>query len=161
MMAIDAQKLQGQWNQLRGKVKEKWGQLTDDELQIHGGNIDQLVGRIQKKTGEGREAVEAFLAELTTQGSSAVGTAAETARGYARQAGDQVREGYDRAADYAHDRYQRARGMVRHQPAVSMMTAFAVGLGIGVAVGLALRAQRPANHPAGWLPSWSTDWLKA
>jgi uncharacterized protein YjbJ (UPF0337 family) len=160
-MAIDAQKLQGQWDQIRGKVKEKWGQLTDDELQIHGGNIDQLVGRIQKKTGEGREAVESFLTALTTQGSSAVGTAAGAARGYARQAGEQVREGYDRTADYARDRYQRAKGLVRHQPTVSLTTAFAVGLAIGVAVGWTLRAQRPASQPAGWLPSWSTDWLKS
>jgi uncharacterized protein YjbJ (UPF0337 family) len=159
-MAIDAQKLQGQWDQVRGKVKEKWGQLTDDELQIHGGNIDQLVGRIQKKTGEGREAVEAFLAGLTTQGSSAVGTAAGAARGFARQAGEQAREGYDRAAEYARDGYQRAEGLVRHQPALSLTTAFAFGLAIGVAVGLTLRPQRPASQPAGWLPSWSTDWLK-
>ena len=42
---INAQELQGQWNQIRGQVKQKWGQLTDDDLQIHGGNIDQLVGK--------------------------------------------------------------------------------------------------------------------
>jgi uncharacterized protein YjbJ (UPF0337 family) len=78
-MAIDAQKLQGQWDQIRGKVKEKWGQLTDDELRIHGGNIDQLVGRIEKNTGEGREAIESFLTALMTKGSSAAGGAAEVA----------------------------------------------------------------------------------
>ena len=42
-MAINAQELQGQWNNLRGQVKQKWGQLTDDDLQIHQGNVDQLV----------------------------------------------------------------------------------------------------------------------
>ena len=73
-MTINAQELQGQWNTLRGKVKEKWGQLSDDDLQIHGGNIDQLVGRIQQKTGEGRESVERFLNDLTSKGSSAVST---------------------------------------------------------------------------------------
>jgi uncharacterized protein YjbJ (UPF0337 family) len=138
-MAFDAQKLEGEWNQLRGKVKEKWGQLTDDELQIQGGNIGQLVGRIQQKTGEGREAVEAFLTGLLAQGSSAVSDVAEAAGGYAQQAGHQVREGY-----------QRAKGVVRHQPAVSITTAFAVGLAIGVAVGWTLRSQTPARHPAGW-----------
>ncbi len=35
-MAINAQELQGQWTKLRGQVKEKWGQLTDDDLQIQG-----------------------------------------------------------------------------------------------------------------------------
>lgn len=40
-MAINAQELQGQWNELRGKVKEKWGQLSDDDLTVQGGNFDQ------------------------------------------------------------------------------------------------------------------------
>ena len=77
-MAINAQELQGQWNRLRGQVKEKWGQLTDDDLQIQGGNIDQLVGRIQQKTGEGREAIEKFLNDLTSRGGSAVAQATES-----------------------------------------------------------------------------------
>jgi uncharacterized protein YjbJ (UPF0337 family) len=47
-MAIDPRKLREQRNELRGRVKEKWGQLTDDELTIRGGDFDRLVGRIQK-----------------------------------------------------------------------------------------------------------------
>ena len=66
-MAINAQELQGQWNNLRGRVKERWGQLTDDDLQIQGGNVDQLVGRIQQRTGEGRESIEKFLNDLTAR----------------------------------------------------------------------------------------------
>ncbi|MHC5543451.1 CsbD family protein, partial [Singulisphaera rosea] len=85
-MAINAQELQGQWNKLRGQVKEHWGQLTEDDLQIHGGNVDQLVGRIQQKTGEGREAIEKFLTDLTSKGSSAIAQAAEAVGGYAQQA---------------------------------------------------------------------------
>lgn len=48
---IDKQSLAGNWNQLRGKLKEKWGKLTDDDLRQFSGNVDQLVGRIQSKTG--------------------------------------------------------------------------------------------------------------
>ena len=66
-MAINTQELQGQWNQLRGQVKQKWGQLTDDDLQIQGGNVDQMVGRIQQRTGEGREVIEKYLTELTSR----------------------------------------------------------------------------------------------
>ncbi|MBV8233105.1 MAG: CsbD family protein, partial [Planctomycetaceae bacterium] len=76
-MAINAQELQGQWNTLRGRLKERWGQLTDDDLQIQDGNVDQLVGRIQQKTGEAREAIENFLTELTSRGGSALSQATE------------------------------------------------------------------------------------
>ena len=64
---INAQEMQGKWNKIRGQVKQKWGQLTDDDLTFQSGNVDQLVGRIQQKTGEGREAIEKFLGELTSR----------------------------------------------------------------------------------------------
>src|SRR3954451_13691337 len=100
-MAINAQELQGQWNKLRGQVKEKWGQLTDDDLQIQGGNVDQLVGRIQPRTGGGQEATESFLTGLTSRGSSAIAQAAESVSQYASQAGDRLREHYGDLSDKA------------------------------------------------------------
>src|SRR5271166_6449452 len=93
---VNTQVLQGQWNQVRGQLKKKWGQLTEDDLKFTNGNIDQLVGRIQHKTGEAREAIEGFLDELTSQGASAISHAAESARNYASYASDQVRENYNR-----------------------------------------------------------------
>lgn len=63
----NSQVLAGQWNQVRGQIKKRWGQLTDDDLKLVDGNIDQLVGRIQHKTGEAREAIESFLDELTSR----------------------------------------------------------------------------------------------
>ena len=75
-MAINAQELQGQWNRLRGQVREHWGQLTDDDLQMQGGNVDQLVGRIQQKTGETREVIERYLNDLTARGGTAHGFSA-------------------------------------------------------------------------------------
>ena len=73
-MAINVQGLQGQWNQLKGEVKKRWGQLSEDDLKWSGGNIDQLVGRIQQRTGETRESIEKYLDQLTAHGSSAVST---------------------------------------------------------------------------------------
>jgi uncharacterized protein YjbJ (UPF0337 family) len=140
-MAINAQELQGQWNQLRGRVKEKWGQLTDDDLQIQGGNVDQLVGRIQQKTGEGREAIERFLTDLTSRGSSTISQAAESVSQYASQASDRLREHYGDIADQARQRYDSAQDMVRHNPTQSVAAAFGVGLVAGLIVGLALRSR--------------------
>jgi uncharacterized protein YjbJ (UPF0337 family) len=48
----------GNWKQLRGKVKEQWGRLTDDDLDVIGGRQDQLVGKIQERYGMAREEAE-------------------------------------------------------------------------------------------------------
>jgi len=140
-MAINAQELQGQWNKIRGQVKEKWGQLTDDDLQIQGGNIDQLVGRIQQRTGEGREAIEKFLTDLTSRGGSTVAQATETVRDYAQQTAGRLREGYGQAVDRAREGYGDVEDMVRHRPGQSVATAFGVGMVVGIVVGLAFRSR--------------------
>jgi uncharacterized protein YjbJ (UPF0337 family) len=140
-MAINAQELQGQWNRLRGQVREHWGQLTDDDLQIQGGNVDQLVGRIQQKTGETRETVERFLSDLTARGSSAVAQATEAFGQYAHQAGERLRERYGDFADQTRERFDSARDVVRENPSQSLAAAFGVGLLAGLIVGLALRSR--------------------
>ena len=48
----------GNWKQVRGKVKEKWGKLTDDDLDVIAGKRDQLVGHIQKAYGIAKEEAE-------------------------------------------------------------------------------------------------------
>ncbi len=50
--------IKGDWNIAKGKLKQKWGDLTDDDLDYVEGQEDELVGRIQKKTGESKEAIE-------------------------------------------------------------------------------------------------------
>lgn len=53
--------IKGDWNILKGKVKQRWGKLTDDDLKFAEGKEDELVGRIQKRTGETKEVVEKAL----------------------------------------------------------------------------------------------------
>jgi uncharacterized protein YjbJ (UPF0337 family) len=55
--------IKGDWNILKGNLKQKWARLTDDDLQLIEGQEDELLGRIQKRTGESREAVEATIEE--------------------------------------------------------------------------------------------------
>jgi uncharacterized protein YjbJ (UPF0337 family) len=138
---VNAQALQGQWNQIRGELKKKWGQLTDDDLRFANGNIDQLVGKIQQRTGEAREAIEQFLTEATSQGASAISQAAGQVGQYARHAGDQMREGYNRISDQFGRGYEYSQDMVRENPGRSIATAFGVGVLMGVVVGMALRSR--------------------
>jgi uncharacterized protein YjbJ (UPF0337 family) len=48
---MNTDQLQGKWKQMKGSVKERWGKLTDDEIDIINGRSDQLVGKIQEKYG--------------------------------------------------------------------------------------------------------------
>lgn len=50
--------IQGNWKQFKGKVKAKWGDLTDDELDTIDGRREELVGKIQKAYGIGKEEAE-------------------------------------------------------------------------------------------------------
>ena len=49
--------LKGDWNMAKGKLKQKWANLTDDDLTFVEGKADELIGRVQKRTGETNEAV--------------------------------------------------------------------------------------------------------
>lgn len=51
----------GNWNIAKGKLKQKFAQLTDDDLRYEDGREDELIGRIQKRTGETRELIEQAL----------------------------------------------------------------------------------------------------
>lgn len=50
--------LEGKWKQFRGQVRETWGRLTDDDLDMIGGKWDKLVGSVQEKYGYTREEAE-------------------------------------------------------------------------------------------------------
>jgi uncharacterized protein YjbJ (UPF0337 family) len=55
---MNEEQLRGRWNELKGKVKERWGRLTDDELAQINGRKEQLLGKIQVKYGIAKERAE-------------------------------------------------------------------------------------------------------
>lgn len=56
--------LEGNWNKLKGRIKERWGRLTDDEIDQVDGKMDRLVGKIQERYGKTRELIEKELDEV-------------------------------------------------------------------------------------------------
>jgi len=57
-------KVEGKWDQVKGRVKEAWGSLTDDDLDRTNGKLDQLVGTIKEKTGETVDKIEEKLNQI-------------------------------------------------------------------------------------------------
>jgi uncharacterized protein YjbJ (UPF0337 family) len=56
----------GEWKQLKGAVKERWGKLTDDDLDVVNGRSEQLVGALQKRYGIAKEAAESQVNDFLT-----------------------------------------------------------------------------------------------
>ncbi|MFN7984589.1 MAG: CsbD family protein [Vicinamibacterales bacterium] len=60
---MNADTFAGQWKQLKGEVKSRWGKLTDDDLTQSEGNYDKLLGRIQERYGYARDRAEREMTE--------------------------------------------------------------------------------------------------
>jgi uncharacterized protein YjbJ (UPF0337 family) len=137
---ISQQTLRGSWNEIAGKLRSKWGELSDDELERHHGNLQELVGYIQRKTGVARDQIERFLNDLGTDGSGAMGRAAGAAQYAASRAAESARRGAHMVAQGAQSGYAAAERMVHRRPATSVATAFGAGLITGIVLAILLRS---------------------
>jgi uncharacterized protein YjbJ (UPF0337 family) len=108
---ISQQTFPGNWNEVKGKLLRRWGSLTDDDLAIFNGSVDQLVGAIQRKTGDARENIEQFVEQLDSNGAVA-----------------SVREGY-----------AEVEAKVRQKPAKTVAVCFGAGVVTGVVATLVIR----------------------
>ena len=56
--------IKGNWNELKGKLKQKYGQLTDDDFSFGEGKVDELLGRLQQKLGKSKEDLRAEIEKM-------------------------------------------------------------------------------------------------
>jgi uncharacterized protein YjbJ (UPF0337 family) len=66
-MSMNSDRLKGNWKQFAGMMKEKWGQLTDDDWKVVEGRRDQLVGKIRERYGIARDEAERQVVEFERQ----------------------------------------------------------------------------------------------
>jgi uncharacterized protein YjbJ (UPF0337 family) len=59
--------MEGNWKQLKGKVRAKWGKLTDDDLELIGGKKDMLVGKLQERYGHKKDEAEKHVDDFYNQ----------------------------------------------------------------------------------------------
>jgi len=55
---MNSDRLKGQWTQLKGKVREQWGRLTDDDIDVVAGRTEQLAGKLQERYGIAKHEAE-------------------------------------------------------------------------------------------------------
>lgn len=139
---ITRQELEGNWNSVKGKLQEKWGQLTDHDLMQFKGDANQLIGAIQSKTGETRRAVEEFIQTAMKNSGPTVQKAMDNAKEYASQASEMAAERYQQAKESVEAGMHEAERMVRRSPMESVAVAFGAGLIAGVITGLVLKSSR-------------------
>ena len=161
------QTLKGQWKQLKGKVKGRWGFLTDDDLTRAEGNTEELIGIIQSKTGESREKVEHDLEQLSAglgaavdqfkdkakekvsavkeKASGVAADASERAKDYARQATQYAQDQYGNLQDQLGSQYGQLASNVQagyetaeHKVRTNPLESVAVALGTGIIAGVIL-----------------------
>jgi uncharacterized protein YjbJ (UPF0337 family) len=84
---MNSDQLEGEWKQVKGEVREKWGKLTDDDMHVVAGRREQLIGKVQERYGIAREEatrqVDSFVKDLKDQpnfneAEDAVGNRAKT-----------------------------------------------------------------------------------
>lgn len=63
-MSSTTDKIKGNWNVIKGKLKQEYGDLTDDDLTYAEGQEDELLGNIQKKTGKTKSEVKDFIDKI-------------------------------------------------------------------------------------------------
>lgn len=63
-MSAFSDKVKGNWNELKGKIKQQYADLTDDDLTYQEGKEDELIGRLQQKTGKGKDEIKSWIDSL-------------------------------------------------------------------------------------------------
>jgi len=144
------QEAAGQWKSLTGAVKQKYGQITDNELTQLNGNVDQLIGLVQRKSGQTREQIAAFVHECGESCDSMVDKVSE----YASGASESLQAGYGAVAEQTKRGYEASAKTVSTHPFESIGAAFGVGLVAGLLIGLSMGAQRERDL------SWRERWMK-
>jgi len=149
--------LQGNWNEAKGKVKTKWGRLTDDDLMQVSGNKDRLVGVIQQKYGIAREKAEEQLEEFMSASDGLLAKAKEGAqevvdkgREYVEKGREYVEKGrefVEKGVERGKEMVEKGKDYVQHTSASGMandlkdliarnpVQSAILGIGLGFLIG--------------------------
>lgn len=152
-MATTAE-LKGNWDKLKGQVRERWSAVTESDFARVHGNTDQLIGMIEQKTGAVRREIEQFVNGALKSGESTAQNAAETVREYANKATEVVKDQYGRVNKQLESGMEDAQDMIRTSPGTSVGVAFGAGIVVGCLVGILLWPERKSSWYQGLGSRW-------
>ncbi len=61
---MNDQTIKGNWNEMKGKIKQKWGDITDDDLTYAEGKEDEMWGKLQQKVGKSKDEINKEIADM-------------------------------------------------------------------------------------------------
>jgi ElaB/YqjD/DUF883 family membrane-anchored ribosome-binding protein len=120
--------LQENWDAIKEKLRTKWKELTDDDLNGAKGDLQNLVDTIRRKTGEASENVEIFFGQILSNSNAAY-----------HQAGESIRDSAQRVNASVQKTYAGMEDAVRHRPATSVAIGFAAGILTGLTLFFLIR----------------------
>jgi uncharacterized protein YjbJ (UPF0337 family) len=138
-------KFDSSWNQIKGKLKQKYAQFTDEDLVFIEGKGQELLGRLQAKLGLTEEAVVSLLHELNESAtnlghgvrekvSEATARVGEVVGDVKAKVTDAAGDAYDHARERARTFQEKAEEYVTREPVKALLTALAVGFVAGLVI---------------------------
>jgi uncharacterized protein YjbJ (UPF0337 family) len=118
---VKRDQVEGKSGQFTAKIKQTWGDLTDDEVKKAEGNVDELIARIQERYGDSRDAIAKKLRELRS------GATAERAGAMMHEVNDEIRERAHQARKGSEDVLRVVGNYVRDNPLTAVGLALVVG----------------------------------
>ncbi len=135
---VTKEEFQGNWNSFLGGVQKKYSEITGDDLASVKGNIQQMAGVIQRKTGQAREEIEKYLQTLSSDASGTLNHVTEVASNMASKANEGLRDGYNYVAEKSQEGYETARDTVKDKPVETLAIAFGIGVVAGLVAGCSI-----------------------
>ncbi|HVJ83306.1 MAG TPA: CsbD family protein [Planctomycetia bacterium] len=131
-MAMDWSQLEGQWDTLKGHVKERWGKITDDDVMRIEGKGDRLAGLLQQKYGLAKDKAETEISDWVTKSKSMVAAAKETVSDAVEKGKEYVEKGKEYVANTSvADMATDVRDMIGRHPIPAALVALGIGYFVG------------------------------
>ncbi len=142
LIVVSQDRIEGSWQEVVGAIQEKYGEISGDELARLRGSVEQLIGYLQRSTGDSRERIESMLTRCCQSAEQTVRHVSDEAAEYAQFADETVSEHCARAVGVVTSGYRETVEQLKRRPVETLAMAGGLGALAGLLVGLSLSNRR-------------------